>query len=345
MVTDIATKLIRRIAGAGGALCAIVVLGTGGFWIITGMRHSLLDCAYMTVITVTTIGFGEVIDLSDSPGGRVFTIFLAIAGVGTATYLLSNFTAFVVEGELSQAFRRRAMEKMAKRLKDHYIVCGIGKVGLHIVQELWSTQRPCVVLDIDSASLQEVTTTFEGIIHFEADATENDTLIAAGIATARGLFAVADDDNQNLVIVLTAKQLNPQIAVVTRCREIKNTEKLKTAGADAIISPALIGGLRMVSEMIRPTAVSFLDIMLRDKNKNLRIEEIPVALAGKKLAELELHRFPETLLLAIRTKSEWIFNPPPDHVLDVENKLVVMTSPDERAKLQKVFGSATSGRG
>ncbi len=335
-------KLFRRLAAAGVIFLLVVLLGSLGYWLITGMRYSALDCVYMTVITITTVGFTEIVDLSESPGGRIFTMFLALSGVGTVTYLLSNITAFLVEGELSDTFRRRKMEKKAKQLEDHYIVCGVGKVGLHIALELSSTKRRCVAIDRDSKSLQDLAGAIPDVIYFDADATDNDTLLAAGIERARGLFAVTDDDNQNLVIGLSARHLNPRLRIVSRCRELKNVDKLKASGVDAVISPSLIGGLRMASEMIRPSVVSFLDIMLRDKQTNLRIESVSVALPGTRISDLGLDKFGKTLLLAVETESGWVHNPPNAHVLDERNTLVVMTTPDDRAALERHLASRRS---
>ncbi len=258
---------------------------------------------------------------------------LALAGIGTVMYLLSGITAFIIEGELTETFRRRTMERKAGRLADHYIVCGVGKVGFHIVQELSSTQRPCVAVDAGRANLRTLAESFDDVIYLDADATDSDTLLAAGVQKARGLFAATDDDNQNLVIALTAKQLNRAVTVVARCGELKNADKMKAAGADIVVSPSFIGGLRMASEMIRPTVVSFLDVMLRDKEKNLRIEEVPASLPGRQIGDLDLQRFHNTLLLAVRTASGWMYNPPLNQVLDAESKLIVMTTPHERASL------------
>jgi len=325
--------LRKRFTGVGIALCTIVLTGTVGYWLISGMRHSLFDCLYMSVITITTVGFGEIIELG--AGGRILTILIALCGIGTMTYLFSSLTAFVVEGELTETFRRKTMEKKAKNLENHYIVCGAGQVGVHIVDELLATQRPCVVIDLNRANLAEIAARFENIIYFDADATDDDTLLTAGITRARGVFAATDDDNQNLVIALTAKQLNPQVTVIARCGELKNVPKIKAAGADGVIAPCFIGGLRMASEMIRPTVVSFLDTMLRDKEKNLRIEEIPVCWAGHRITELRLQDFPNTLLLAVRTGSGWHYNPPRDHVLEADSRLIVMTTPQERTRLEE----------
>jgi voltage-gated potassium channel len=161
----------------------------------------------------------------------------------------------------------------------------------------------------------------------------------AEIEKAKGLFAVTGDDNQNLVMSLTAKQLNPHLKVVARCNEIRNDEKMKRAGADAVVSPTSIGGLRMASEMLRPTVVSFLDIMLRDREKNLRVEEVvvPHLFVGKAISTLNLNRYAHTLLLAIKAGEDWIYNPPDVHVITPENTLVVMTTPEGRDELERFF--------
>jgi voltage-gated potassium channel len=159
--------------------------------------------------------------------------------------------------------------------------------------------------------------------------------LKAGIEKARGLFAVTGDDNQNLVVSLTAKQLNPNLRVVARCNEIKNSQKMKKAGADAIVSPTSIGGLRMASEMVRPAVVSFLDTMLRDREKNLRIEELPVprSFTGKSLSALNLKRHPHVMLLAVKTGEDWVYRPSENYVIAPESTLVFVTTPEEREEL------------
>jgi voltage-gated potassium channel len=179
--------------------------------------------------------------------------------------------------------------------------------------------------------------TWQEGIYIQGDATDNDTLIKAGIINAKGLFAITSDDNINLVISITAKQLNPKIRVVAQCRETKNSEKMKNAGADSVVSTSQISGMRMVSEMIRPTVVTFLDMMLRDTNKNLRVEEIsvPPSLIGKKISEIDLSKFPNTLILAIKVKEEWNYNPPHDYIIQSDSQFIVMTTPEEQSKLRK----------
>ncbi|MFC1984082.1 potassium channel family protein [Chloroflexota bacterium] len=229
------------------------------------------------------------------------------------------------------------MEKMANNSQDHYIVCGIGTVGLHIISELYSTKRPCLMVDVNKKNIERALEVVQNGVFIEGDATDNTTLLKAGIEKAKGLFAVTGDDNQNLVMTLTAKQLNPSLRVVARCNEIKNSGKIRKVGADAVVSPTSIGGLRMASEMIRPTVVSFLDIMLRDREKNLRVEEVtvPHSFVGVNLAALNLKRFTHTLLLAIREENDWVYNPPDNHVITPENTLVFITTPEERSELEK----------
>ena len=302
---------------------------------MTNRHSSLVDAFYMTFITIATIGFSEIINLSGNPMGRLFTVFIAASGIGVLAYVATNLTAFFVEGELTESFRRRKMESMAKHSKEHYVVCGFGSVGQHIVNELRTTRIPHVVID---ASKKDVTQT-QGLpqdeIFLEGDATDNSTLLRAGITEARGLFAVTDDDNLNLVICLTARQLNPNLRIVARCNEIKNSEKMTRAGANAVVSPGFIGGLRMASEMIRPTVVSFLDRMLRDSDQNLRVEEaqLPARFVGKALTTLNLKKHRRTLLLAIKTGDDWIYNPADDYVVATGDTLIVMTTPEGRSEL------------
>jgi len=329
------SRVYRRFVWAAVILAGILLIGTVGYWFIGGRQYSFVDTLYMTVITITTIGFEEVIDLSGNVGGRIFTIFIAIAGVGVMAYIFTNITALVVEGQLTESFRRRRMEKIAGNYKDHYIVCGLGRVGSYIANELHATKRPHVVVDVNKSNLGADLESFGDEVFIEGDATDSDTLLKAGVEKAAGLFAVAGDDNQNLVVSLTAKQLNPKLRVVARCNDMRNGEKMKKAGADAVVSPCAIGGLRMASEMVRPTVVSFLDIMLRDREKNLRVEELPVpeSFVGRPISALNLKRFPHALLLAAKTGDNWVYNPSENYVIDRKNTLVFMTTPEGRDEL------------
>ena len=338
---EVLYQLLRKNLGLIAFLLGTLLIGTIGYAIIGEGKYSFIDCLYMTVITILTIGYGEIVDLSQSPGGRVFTMVIAFSGIGIATYLLSNITSLMVEGRLREVFWRKKMEREIKKLKGHYLICSVEDVGFYIATELTSTKRPFVIVEIDPKRIERAMKVFPESLLVEGDPTDSDTLVRGGIREAAGLFAVTGEDHQNLVISLTAKQLNPSLRVVSRCRDLKNMEKIKKAGADSVVSPAFIGGLRIASEMVRPTAVSFLDVMLRDRDLNLRVEEIvvPDSFAGKPIRALNLIKHPHFLLLAVKKGEKWFYNPPKDEVLQPGDTLIFMTTPDERVQLDDIFAN------
>jgi len=322
----------------GGSLMLFVMaVGTLGYHTIGEGRYSWLDCFYMTFVTVTTIGYNEIVDLSNSPAGRLFTIFIAVMGIGTMAYMLSTVTALILESDINLAWRRKKMMQEVSRMSDHYIVCGVGRVGSNVAKELVMTGRKCVLVDSELSHLEAFLDKHPGHAYLHADATDNDVLLSAGIERARGIFAVATDDSQNLVISLSAKQLNPAVRVVARCHELKNVEKTRMAGADEIVLPDFTGSQRIVSAMVRPHVVSFLDQMMANED-NLRMEEfyIPAALAGKPLHVLNLASR-AYVLLALRQNAQWQFNPEPGQILQEGDVLMVMTSPDGRRRLEQLI--------
>jgi len=334
------TRFLQKFQWPVVGLGVVLVLGTFGYK-ATSPENTLFDCLYMTFITITTIGYGEVVDLSHNTAGRLFTFFIGLSGFGIITFMLSSLTAFIVEGKLKETFWRRKMEKKARQLSNHYIVCGMKREGFHIVQELHSTGRPHVIIDLDPERVHRMMDVDVDAVVIEGDATDDEVLLKAGIKAARGIFAATGDDNQDLVISLTARQLNHKVRVVTSCTSLRNIEKMYKAGADAVVSPRFIGGLRMASEMIRPTVVTFLDLMLRDKEKNLRVEEVevPPHLLGKNLRVLELQRFPEILLMAVKCMDDWLYNPQLSYVMAEGDVLIIMTPPGKRLELEKQMES------
>jgi voltage-gated potassium channel len=322
-------------------LAVIITIGTVGYWLLSGGGYPFFDYIYMTIITITTIGFGEVIDLAGNTAARVFTIFIALSGIGVLAYMITNITATVVEGALTKSFRRRRMERIAKKAKEHYIVCGMGWAGLHIVRELRETKRPHVIIDISQEKIDKSLETMPGEVFIEGDATDNNTLLKAGAEKASGLFAVTEDDNLNLVICLSARQINPELRIVAQCNEMRNIEKMQKAGANAVVSPGYISGMRIASEMIRPTVVDFLDKMMRGREESLRVEEVvvPKSFIGKPLAALNLKQYPRTLLLAVKRGEDWVYNPSrSEFIIEADNKIVVMTTPEERRDLESGLG-------
>lgn len=334
MGNGIGQKVRRIIAG----IVAIILIGTIGYKVVGGPDVSFLDALYMTAITITTVGYADVVGAGSTTAGKIFTICYVFFSVGTIFYLFTALAAFMVEGEVRKVFKRRKMEKRIDKMRNHYIVCGIGMVGLYIVHELYETKRPQIVVDTDPNKFDLLKVRKIDVPMLLGDATENELLEKAGARDAKGLFATTNSDNDNIVIALTAKQLNPQLRVICRCNDTKNTDKIKRAGADSVVALNYIGGLRMAAEMIRPHATDFMESMLRDRDHPLRVEEVSVPegspYVGKHVEDLELANMGNLLLLAIRKgEGEWIYNPPAALVLEKEMRLIVLATPEERQLL------------
>lgn len=229
------------------------------------------------------------------------------------------------------------MQKRIDKLKGHYIVCGIGLVGTNVAQDLEMTGRPFVIVENDMNNIQRYADTHPGQLYLQGDATDNDVLIAAGVERALGVFAVAHDDSANLVISLSAKQLNAKLRVVARCHDMKNAEKTRRVGADEIVSPDYSGGQRIVSAMLRPNVMGFLDEMLKS-DSNLRMEEIriPDGMLDSSLSVL-YHGNHDCLVLAVMSQGEWQFNPPSSYLLQGGDVLMVMTTPESRARVEELL--------
>jgi voltage-gated potassium channel len=331
------SKVVRHLLIALLALVVVFIIGTLGYRLIGGSQHSFVDCFYMTFITIATIGFSEVVDVTRYEYGRLFTVFIGIAGIGVLGYVLSTVTAFMLENDLNVSRRRKKMQKKIGQLKNHYIVCGVGLVGTNVAHDLELTGRPSVIVDNDINNIHRYLETHPAQLYLHGDATDNDVLLAAGVMSAKGVFAVAHDDSANLVISLSSKQLNHSLRVVARCHDMKNAEKTRRAGADEVISPDFSGGLRIVSAMVRPNVMNFLDEMLKS-DSHLRMEEIviPDSLSGKSLSVL-YHSNKDCMVLAIQRDETWQFNPPASHRVQDKDVLMVMTTPEGRSRLEQLI--------
>ena len=330
--------IFRLLYFAVGMLIAVHVFGTVGYMILTEGRYAWFDCFYMTFITVTTIGFGEIIDMSSNRPARVLTVIIGILGTGNLSLFFSVVTVALLETDLNGTLRRKRMEKTIRKLRKHYLLCGFGRVGRNIAHELEATNHHYVVVEEELEHLEEYREKNPGLLYLHGDASDDDVLLAADIEHARGLFAVTGDDSRNLMIVLTAKQLKPELRVVARCQETRNIEKMRKAGADAIISPDFTGGMRIASAMIRPHVVSFLDEMLKSE-KNLRVEEVPVP-AGfipKPIDALKL-RSANYVLLAVRERNgSWQFNPDKEFMVKPGYILIAMANSVGRMEIETLL--------
>ncbi|HJV28584.1 MAG TPA: potassium channel family protein [Aromatoleum sp.] len=326
-------RIVVRIYFAIGILLAIVVLATLTFHHIGDGKATWSDALHMTLITITTVGYGETVRI-DSLGARLFAGFLAIGGFGVLTFLFTSLTMLFMEKDFDQTLRRRRMEKRIRKLQDHYIICGFGRVGRNVAYELHGTGRHFVAIDVEQARFDENQDKYPGLLYLHGDGSDDDLLLAADIEDAKGVFAVTGDDSRNLMIIITAKQLNPTVRIVARAQETRNMAKMYKAGADAVISPDFTGGMRIASAMVRPHVVGFLNEMLKSEKK-LRVEEFPLPdnFPATPLSSLQL-RSPEYILLAVRDEKDWTFNPPGELLLYPGNVLIAMASPAGRAEIE-----------
>jgi voltage-gated potassium channel len=333
----------QRLATAGLAVLAIFAVGVIGYTIIDRGQHRLLDALYMTVITLTTVGYSEIIPMENNPAGRIFTMFLILFGMGILVYFVSAITAFLVEGQLEHVFWRKRMRQTIAELKHHVIVCGAGVVAGHLMEELLRVERPVVAVIPQGSALPQLAVERE-LPHIVGDASDEEVLSEAGLARADGVVAALEQDRDNVLVTLTARQMNPALRIVAMLVEPRNEAKLRRAGADSVVSPFLIGGMRMASEMIRPMVVTFLDTMLRDRDRNLRVEEIRVGRGstaiGRPVADLKIDDVPGLMLLALVEPStqRWTFKPEARTRIEEGATLIVMGDPSGVGGLRRRYG-------
>ena len=326
-------ELRTRLAAGFAVLALTLATGTIGYYLLGDGMWKPFDCFYMTIITITTVGYGETLENMDKvEHARALTIVLLVFGTGTVVYFASTLTAMIIEGDIRRALRQTRMRKQILKLKDHVIVCGAGSTGSHSIEELIEYQIPTVAIDLDQARLEHLAELHrpEHFKYIVGDATDDDILAEANIPEARGVVAALHQDKDNLFVVVSVRQENPKARIVARGSELQILEKLRKAGADTVVSPNYIGGLRMVSELLRPQVVKFLDEMRRDKAK-VRIEEVDIPerspLGGKTLGNSGIRsQVADVLVLAVQVRGTdgYRYNPGADFVLDAGMTLVVL---------------------
>lgn len=314
-------------------LFLVLTTGTVGYSLIESW--SLFDSFYMTVVTLTTIGYEEVHPLSRT--GRIFNIFMIVFGIGIAGYTINYFFRFLLEGEIQQLLGRRKMEKAIEKLEDHYIVCGYGRMGRIIYNELKSDDVPLLVIEKEIPEFD----TDNDIPMIIGDATRDERLKEAGISKAKGLISVLSTDANNLYVVLSARGLNPNLKIVARASDEGAEKKLLRAGADRVMSPYHIGGLRMAHCVLKPSVVEFMEFATGRGNVELKMEEIPVGrgskLAGLTLEESNIGNKLGVIVVAIKKGETMKFNPTFKTVIDPEDTLIAL---GENQKLKKLEAEA-----
>lgn len=327
---------MRKIRYAVSLLLTTICISTLGYHFIEGM--SLFDSFYMTIITISTVGFEELMPLSVP--GRVLTLFVIATGISLAGYTLGTILRMFIEGELRKSFGRRKVEKKIAHLKQHYIICGYGRIGKLIVQELASHGKDFVVIENDPAAVEELEA--ERYLFLPHDATSDETLIDAGIENARGIVTAVRSDADNVFITLTARGLNSDIFILARASEETSEIKMKRAGATRVVSPYMIGGKRMAQVLIKPTVVDFIDIAIQESNLGLRMEEAIVRkgskLIGKNLIESNLRKdFGVIIVLIKKCSGEMIFNPVPAEILEERDVIVVLGKKEDMERMTEAI--------
>lgn len=312
-------------------LGSIVATGTIGYMLIEGW--SSIDAVYMTIITISTVGYGEVNPLSHA--GRIFSIFLIVGGVGGGLFVLTAFIEYIVEGKLGLTRRRRQMKAKIAKLKDHFILCGYGRVGEEIALTFNEESAPFVIIDSrqDNFAAAEA----EGYLCLLGDATSDKVLMEAGIERARGLVAAVGSDVDNTYITLSARGLRPDLFIEARANDKEAKTKLKRAGANRVVAPSSIGARRMAMLALRPAVADFIDTITHRHGQELLMENIAVEsdspLVG--LTIEAIRRQVKTAILAISKKSgKLLANPPYDTTIEVGDRLIIMGTPKELTALE-----------
>jgi len=324
---------VRSLGLAVALLVLVTLAGTAGYMEIEGW--SAWDAFYMSVISITTVGYREVHPMSRA--GEVLTVVLLTAGVGAALYTFTLFATIVVEGGLPDRLRERRLQRMLEQIKDHFIICGYGRIGSTVAQQFERQNVAYVVVERDSERLHRALD--DGALAVEADASREEVLKRVGIDRARGLIAAVGTDAENVYAVLTARVLRPDLFIIGRAETEDATLKLKRAGADRVISPYQIGAVQIAQTALRPAVVDFVEIATGTGNLDLAMEQVTVAprsrLANQSILEANLRQRFGVIVVGIqRADQRMEFNPEPDTAIFGGDRLVVLGRPESLKKLE-----------
>lgn len=328
---------INRVVFPVLALLFLLVIGVIGYSSIEG--YNTVDAIYMTVITMSTVGFGTLGELSS--GGKIFSVALIILSAGTFIYAVTAITAFVVEGEVQSLFNKYQASKRVAKLTNHIIICGLGRNGRETALELIRQEQSFVVVEANEETIQEFREHHD-ILFVLGDATNEEVLQRANISEARGLVSTLSTDAENVYITLTARGMNPRLKIVARASHESSISKLKRAGANQVIVPNLIGGRKMANLITRPALVEFVELVSGDGNANLHLEDIPCeyhpGLIGQTLRELEIRSKTGVLVLGYKRGNRSVeLNPHAEEKITSDDRLFIMGTDAQLAKFREVY--------
>ncbi|MBI1921429.1 MAG: potassium channel protein [Geobacter sp.] len=328
---------LRHLKISISVLALLITLGTVGYAGIEGWR--ILDSLYMTVITLGTVGFREVHELSDA--GKIFTILLIVFGVSVIGYIVGTVAQIMFEGQIQRIIGRKKVEKKIETMKEHYIICGFGRMGSLICRELAAKPLPFVVIERDPLVLEKLRD--EGYLCITGDATDDEVLLKASIKNAKGLISVVSSDSENVYITLTARELNPNLYILARSGEEGSEKKLLRAGANKVVSPYLIGGSRMAQAILRPNVVDFIEIATGREHLDLQLEEILIppdsGFVGENLATSGFRKETGVIIVGIKkADGTMVFNPESHTRIERHDTLIVLGETSSIQQLEKLIG-------
>lgn len=337
---NVQSRLLKR---AALAWLSLVFAGTAGYHLLGGGEWTWLDALYMTIITIASVGFGEVHDVSNHPTLQIFTIALIVVSFAVVAVFAAALTAAILEGRLSHSLRRRKNMKTLANLKGHQIVCGMGETGISAARELKAGGLSFACVDHEASKMEHALNVVGEFPHVIGDPTLEEVLEKARIQHAAGLLVATNDDRVNVFLVITARGLNPNLRIVARAVDPQSTGKLKRAGATSVVAPNALGGLRLASEMLRPHTTAFLDSLLY-RGGDTRIDEAEILAGsrwdGQDLLAADIPRSTGVVPLAIHLgEGKYLFNPPAHHILRSGQAVIAAGSDRELERLRSHLGS------
>ena len=326
----------KKLYIAIGLMLAVLIIGVAGYCLLE--NFTFLDSFFMTIITVATVGYREVNELDDS--GKIFTSFLIIFSIGTFTYAISVITRYVIEGEFQTYFKHYKVNKEIQKLKNHVIVCGYGRNGRQACEQLTSGNEVYVAIE-SNPEIINMMRADGNILFIEGDATNDDVLAEAGLERAKALIAALPSDAANVFVVLTARDKNPTLKIISRASDDASEHKLKRAGANNVIMPDKIGGTHMAALVTKPDVLEFIDHITG--RINIRLEEIlysslPESMRNKSIRELEIRNKTGANIIGFKTaEGEYVINPPPETIMMQDAKLFVLGTSEQVLKFKEIL--------
>jgi len=335
----------RRFVVSAGLLTGVVV-GCGLlFWQLESNAYSLFESIYFALMTISTVGYSELPLMAQDTRARVLVMFMIVTGVATVAFFQSSLTTMMIEGVIGKAVRRRLMERRIAALSAHTIVAGCGRTGRFVIEELLASSLPFVVIDRDPEVLDQLSADHGGrLLYVVGDATDDHSLLAAGITEASGLITALSSDPDNVFVTISARSLNPRARIVAKAVTLGVEAKLDRAGANATVSPHRIGGLRLVTELVRPHTAEFLDSMMRGTGEGqLRFDDVEVSrdtpYEGQTLREAPIRAETNVLVVAIRgADGKFVYNPPADYRIESGSFIVVLGTGEGVRRLRQMMG-------